>query len=163
MQSLDAKEAAQILNMMAEIIDEMKQIIGTQKKAIKALPVLSEEQVYSLYHYILDQPNYKPIDSCILDWVEQQISLCPKRPEHLRKPKMIMCNGFEVADGDSSFCVGDNFYLPYVSSGLFYEEGVFTGHSYDRMVVSKGIAYRTKEGAVARAKAMLGINPRGDL
>jgi hypothetical protein len=81
-----------------------------------------------------------------------------QRPEHLRKSKkMIMCNGFKVADGDSSFCVGDNFYLPYVSSGLFYEEGVFTGHSYDRMVVSKGIAYRTKEGAISRAKAMLGM------
>jgi hypothetical protein len=38
----------------------------------KILPVLSEEQVYSLYHYILDQPGYKPIDSCIFDWVEQQ-------------------------------------------------------------------------------------------
>jgi hypothetical protein len=131
--------------------------------------VLSEEQVYSLYHYILDQPGYKPIDSCILDWVEQQISLCPKRPEHLRKPKMIMCNGFEVANGDRDFKYfeefkdGEEYYFPCVSNRLFYEDGKFTGHPYDLEIVNKGIAYRTKEGAISRAKAMLGINPRGDL
>lgn len=70
---------------------------------------------------------------------------------------MISVNGFMVEDGDRSLPWGNRHYMPSVTARDFYTYEI---PSSQEMVCRYGLAYRTREGAIARAKAMLGIDPK---
>lgn len=78
-----------------------------------------------------------------------------------RSNNLITVNGFDIEDGSKDWKKGEQMYVVSLESDPMY-----VGRNYcsewSQKVVSKGIAYKTKEGAIARAKAMLGIDPHSN-
>lgn len=89
--------------------------------------------------------------------------------EYRRKPKTIMCNGFNV-EAPVPFTASLNL-LDYSSIVLFVADptakSFFYGcHTLNQDEFSRclcrGTIHATKDAAIAHAKAMLGIDPKGE-
>lgn len=79
-----------------------------------------------------------------------------------RKPQTVTINGFEVPAPLKVAPDGGRYYIEYVDEDCFYSHSIWSGHTYDRKCLKRGIAHATKEGAIASCKARLGIDPNGD-
>lgn len=80
------------------------------------------------------------------------------------KPKTHNINGFEVpAPIDRELVVGECVYIASPTYPDFYHEAkVSKSNLWSQLMQERGLAYSSKEGAIANAKAMLGINPYED-
>lgn len=78
-------------------------------------------------------------------------------------PKTIMVNGFEVPAPETvAPAVGAPYYMPDPVPMEMYTRGNWTNHAHDTTRLTREIVYRYKDHAIARAKAMLGIDPAED-
>lgn len=75
-------------------------------------------------------------------------------------PETIMVNGFEVPAPMAEAPNREEFYYVSNTAHMAYSQ-CFTWNdgNYDFAVLSRKIAHKTRENAVAHAKAMLGIDP----
>lgn len=74
--------------------------------------------------------------------------------------KTINVNGFEVpAPITCQPEKGADYYIPSLTEDAFYCRWIWQGDMMDRLALERGLAHTTKEAAVARTKAMLGIDP----
>ena len=72
----------------------------------------------------------------------------------------IVVNGFEVpAPITCPPEKGADYYIPSLTEDAFYCRWIWQGDMMDRLALERGLAHTTKEAAVARTKAMLGIDP----
>lgn len=82
--------------------------------------------------------------------------------EYQVKPKTHIVNGFEVPFGDAEFELHEKCFYPALDLEDIVDWHRFSDDSFDRLIISRGIAFKTKEAAIANAKAMLGIDPYGE-
>lgn len=89
-----------------------------------------------------------------------EVLLRPESWEIRRKQQVITVNGFKVPkpvdvtpEQDSEYFIAD------VTSGDFFEGFYWCGNPTEAMFLSRGLIHKTKEAAIAHAKAMLGIDP----
>jgi hypothetical protein len=109
-------------------------------------------------------------------WIEQK---CPRwedssdwcgwiigNPEEWqvrRKQKAIMVNGFEVPEPvREALKKGVEYWIAFPSIPELAWDFQWAGDIYDRHRLNHGLIHLTKEAAIAHAKAMLGIDPRGE-
>lgn len=77
-------------------------------------------------------------------------------------PKTIKVNGFEVAAPETKeLADGTKFYIPDLSDVNFVNECYWTGCPFDCISLKRNLIHIPEENAVAHAKAMLGIDPKG--
>lgn len=78
-------------------------------------------------------------------------------------PKTRIINGFEVpAPETKEPKIGDWLFVSSFFFDELYDEGRWSGDSYDLLILKRGLVFLSKEDAIANAKAMLGINPYED-
>lgn len=80
--------------------------------------------------------------------------------EYRRKPQTITCNGFEVEAPLRKVDDHATYYLSKPESIDWYAASIF--ECYDEMHETRlvhGLIHATREGAIAHAKAMCGIDP----
>jgi len=78
------------------------------------------------------------------------------------KPKMMLVNGFEVPEPmRAKPDVGSTYFVPDITGERYSSEIQWEGDQIDLSWLSRGICHTTKEAAIAHAKAMLGIDPKG--
>lgn len=76
-------------------------------------------------------------------------------------PKTRIINGFEVpAPETEELKEGNSYFYPDIFSEEFYGKDSWGRNNYsDNLSLKRGLVFLTKEGAIANAKAMLGIDP----
>lgn len=78
------------------------------------------------------------------------------------RPKVMLVNGFEVPESlREEPADGDFYFIPTVESNDFSDRMLWGSDEYDKRYLSRGLVHSTKEAAIAHAKAMLGIDPKG--
>jgi hypothetical protein len=96
------------------------------------------------------------------EWLNKKECSFTSSLSYRTKPKTHIVNGFEVPMGDTEFEMHERyFYINFAG-----EEGIdwhyFNDDREDHQLISRSIAFKTEEAAIANAKAMLGIEPYGD-
>lgn len=77
-----------------------------------------------------------------------------------RKPETIIVNGFTIENGiEHPSVVNDHLFIANPISNDFYTENSRRCEERMTNTIKYRLIYRTKEAAIIRAKAMLGINP----
>jgi hypothetical protein len=82
-----------------------------------------------------------------------------------RKQPLITVNGFEVeapVKNWDSYEHGDSYFYVELTENNYYEVNSFLDDDIDNLVMQRGLVHFSKEGAIAHAKAMLGIDPEED-
>jgi hypothetical protein len=94
-----------------------------------------------------------------LEWVQAEPPAWFDDYEYRIKPRTMMCNGFEVPAPET---VAPNcaHYVASPTNHDFMVLDCWEGLELDTLRLSRGLIYLRKEDAIARAKAMLGIDPR---
>jgi len=82
--------------------------------------------------------------------------------EYQVKPKTHIVNGFEVPLGDAEFKKAEACFYVSLYDTKYYDWYAYNGSVLDKMAISRGLLFKTKEAAIANAKAMLGIDPYGE-
>ena len=78
-------------------------------------------------------------------------------------PKTITVNGFEVTEPEKvAPADGKHVYIADPTHEAFYYTLRWDDHKIDFATLRRGIVYLNKDHAIARAKAMLGIDPAED-
>jgi len=78
------------------------------------------------------------------------------------KPKIMLVNGFEVPEPMRvKLDAGKLYFVPDITEESHSSEIEWEGDNIDLRWLSRGLCHSTKEAAIAHAKAMLGIDPKG--
>lgn len=80
--------------------------------------------------------------------------------KYSRAPKTITVNGFEVpAPEKVALKIGTEYFIPFTGYETLAESCHWDNHLWDNLRLARGTIYLNKDHAIARAKAMLGIDP----
>jgi hypothetical protein len=77
-------------------------------------------------------------------------------------PKTITVNGFEVPAPETVAPTKKTYFIPVVGDEEMVRVCFWDDHRFDLDRLKRGIVYINKDHAIARAKAMLGIDPAED-
>ena len=79
------------------------------------------------------------------------------------EPKTFTCNGFEIVDDRPiTMNEGETFYISAPSAPRFFFEATIGKTFINGEIMAKSLIHITPEGVRAHAKAMLGIDPKGE-
>lgn len=80
-----------------------------------------------------------------------------------RKPQTIQCNGFEVEKPMKKIDNEAHYYTPIPSGPEWYCQSIYECYNeIHECRLVRGLVHATREGAIAHAKAMCGIDPEGE-
>jgi hypothetical protein len=95
-------------------------------------------------------------------WTDKEFASFLDDYQYRIKPKTHIVNRFEVPLGDTEFEIYEKYFYPALDLVDIVDWHRFGNDSIDRLFISLGIAFKTKEAAIANAKATLGIDPYGE-
>ncbi len=75
-------------------------------------------------------------------------------------PETIIVNGFEIeAPLKEAPEIDDVFYFADATSMFFYDRCIWNDSPFCKNALSRGICHKTRDAAIAHAKAMIGVDP----